>query len=399
MNEQWKRIVYLVAAIQVGFGIIIIGVLSFIPLFLGDLGIHNEGDAAFWAGLISGVTPLMITFSAPYWTIEANRRGPKKIMMLVLACLVISVGLASIVTTPWQLFGLRMIQGLVGGFVPIGLAIIVTVTPEEYTSWAMGLFQASMVMGLVFGPLMGGIAADLMGYRAPFILFSSVAFFCLLGVYFFLPQIEIANKLDKKESQFTMIRYFLGIPRVRLLVFIQFLCNFGITGIGPILPLYIKHYMNINGDILASVVGFIIFLAGLCSALASLSVSRVTKRFGMPTILTTATIGVGTFFIIQYIMPDIWGLGLFRALAGFSMGFIMPIANTVISQSVPADKRSIVFGIVSALAILGNVAGPVISGMLAAEFGFGSVFWVTAIVFYMAAFMIYQNLTMDGESK
>ena len=98
-------------------------------------------------------------------------------------------------------------------------------------------------------------------------------------------------------------------------------------------------------------------------------------------------------------MPDIWGLGLFRALAGFSMGFIMPIANTVISQSVPADKRSIVFGIVSALAILGNVAGPVISGMLAAEFGFGSVFWVTAIVFYMAAFMIYQNLTMDGESK
>ena len=58
---------------------------------------------------------------------------------------------------------------MVGGYVPIGLAIIILVTPEDKVPWAMGLYQASMVMGLVFGPLMGGLAADLLGYRAPFV--------------------------------------------------------------------------------------------------------------------------------------------------------------------------------------------------------------------------------------
>lgn len=31
--EYWKRLVYIIAAIQVGMGITIIGVVSFIPLF------------------------------------------------------------------------------------------------------------------------------------------------------------------------------------------------------------------------------------------------------------------------------------------------------------------------------------------------------------------------------
>ena len=47
-----------------------------------------------------------------------------------------------------------------------------------------------------------------------------------------------------------------------------FLCNFGITGIGPILPLYIKHYMHMSDEFVATIVGIIIFGAGVFSALA-----------------------------------------------------------------------------------------------------------------------------------
>ena len=37
------------------------------------------------------------------------------------------------------------------------------------------------------------------------------------------------------------------------------------------------------------------------------------------------------------------GLGIFRAIAGFFMGFITPIANTLISKAVPIERRGIVF--------------------------------------------------------
>ena len=55
MDSSWKRIIYLICTIQVGGGITIIGVVSFIPLFLAELGLHDQGQAAMWAGIVSGV--------------------------------------------------------------------------------------------------------------------------------------------------------------------------------------------------------------------------------------------------------------------------------------------------------------------------------------------------------
>ena len=231
-----------------------------------------------WAGLVSGVTPCMVALSAPFWSRKANELGPRRVMMFILATLMLAVGAAGFAQTPSQLLVLRTLQGLVGGFVPIGLGIIVLITPEERVPWAMGLYQASMVMGLVFGPLMGGLAADLLGYRAPFFIFSILSGLCLLGVYLLMPNLQHTHKVDSNESQWSLIKSFLAIPRVRLLVIMQFLCNFGITGIGPILPLYIKHYMQVNDDFVATIVGVIIFGAGLFSALASISIGHLWCR-------------------------------------------------------------------------------------------------------------------------
>ena len=62
--QNWKRIVYTIAAIQIGTGISIIGVVAFIPLFLtSELGVTDPGEAAFWAGLISGVTPFFVAIA------------------------------------------------------------------------------------------------------------------------------------------------------------------------------------------------------------------------------------------------------------------------------------------------------------------------------------------------
>ena len=398
MDSSWKRIIYLICTIQVGGGITIIGVVSFIPLFLAELGLHDQGQAAMWAGIVSGVTPLMVALSAPYWSRKANQWGPRKVMMLILFILMITVGACAFTQTPMQLLILRILQGVVGGYVPIGLAIIVLITPENKVPWAMGLYQASMVMGLVFGPLMGGLVADFLGYRAPFFVFAALTGICMLGIYFLMPNLQFKHKVDESVSEISLIKYFLSIPRVRLLVGMLFLCNFGITGIGPILPLYIKHYMHMSDEFVATIVGIIIFGAGLFSALASISISKVTRCVTMPRIVFTATWAVGTLFILQYMMPSIWGLGIFRAIAGFFMGFVTPIANTLISKAVPVERRGVVFGAVSSVAMMGNVLGPVISGMIARTFGYGAVFWTTAAIFFVAALFIYRNLVIPSES-
>lgn len=383
MDTSWKRLLYLICAIQIGAGITIVGILSFLPLYLVELGLHDPGEAAVWAGLVSGVTPFMVALSAPYWSLQANKRGPRPVMMAILATLATAVALSGFAQTPMQLLVLRTLQGLVGGFVPIGLAIIVFAIPEEKHPWAMGLYQASLVMGLVFGPLLGGLAADVFGYRTPFFMFSVLSAICCLGVYKWMPTLSFPHK--EQESQWSLLRYFLGISKVRMLAILMFLCNFGITGIGPILPLYIKHYMPVDESYLATIVGIIIFGAGICSALASLSIAKMTKLMGMHRILLIATIGVSIFFILQYMMPDVWSLGICRSIAGFFMGFITPVANTLISLSVPVERKGIVFGALSGFVMMGNVLGPMISGMVANWFGYGMVFWMTAAIFAVAA--------------
>ena len=130
-NTDWKRIVYLMCAIQVGAGIAMIGVMAFLPLFLGEIGVTDAGEAAFWAGLISGVTPFMIALSAPFWSIQADRRGPKLVMSIVLAAVTLTAFLCAVSTSPWQVFIFRLLQGLVGGFVPIGLSVIASVSRKK----------------------------------------------------------------------------------------------------------------------------------------------------------------------------------------------------------------------------------------------------------------------------
>ena len=136
-------------AIQVGAGIAMIGVMAFLPLFLGEIGVTDAGEAAFWAGLISGVTPFMIALSA-FLVYPGGSPRPKLVMSIVLAAVTLTAFLCAVSTSPWQVFIFRLLQGLVGGFVPIGLSVIASVSPEEETSRTLGYFQAAMVSGIMF---------------------------------------------------------------------------------------------------------------------------------------------------------------------------------------------------------------------------------------------------------
>ena len=405
--EHWKKLVYIMGAIQVGTGITIIGVVSFIPLFLtAELGVTDPGEAAFWAGLISGATPFLVAFATPFWTLQADRHGEKRALSLILFLLTLIVFANTFVETPMQFLLLRILQGATGGFVVVGMAFMMNITPKEKLSWAMGVFQASMVSGIMFGPLAGGMIADAFGYRVPFIVFSALTLLCLAAVLLCLPHHTAENLAKKREPFARQLQRFSKNPVVRLMILLQFLCNFGMTGIGPILPLYVQRMMGGDAQIVATIVGIIIFAAGATSIVASLSVSRFTAHFDMPRILVTAAVVTGLNFILQYLMPTVFTLGVMRGLTGLSLGFIMPIANTILASAVSQEDRNMVVGFAASFSIMGNVAGPVASGAVAMHFGYASVFWMTAVCFFIAAGMIRSrrhliaaDLTLIKEKK
>lgn len=390
--QNWKRIVYTMAAIQIGTGISIIGVIAFIPLFLtSELGVTDPGEAAFWSGLISGVTPFFVAIAAPFWSMQADRRGPRFALSMILLILGAVIALMYFTRTPLELLILRMIQGMSGGFVAVGMSLVMNVTPKKQLAWAMGVFQASMVMGVMFGPLVGGMIADTLGYRMPFVIFCALSFLCLVAVRLMVPKEIGREQARERESFVKQLSYFMKNPVVRLMVMLQFLCNCGMTGIGPILPLYIKEMMGGDAMAVATIVGIIIFIAGAASVTSSLNVSRLAARISMPKILIFASLVTGVNFLLQYLMPEVWTLGFMRGLTGFSLGMIMPLANTILASAVPAEKRTMVVGFSTSFALMGNVAGPMASGAIAMQWGYGMVFWSTAFCFFLAACVIYRE--------
>lgn len=390
--QNWKRIVYTMAAIQIGTGISIIGVVAFIPLFLtSELGVTDPGEAVFWAGLISGVTPFFVAIAAPFWSMQADRRGPRFALSMILFILGVVIAWMYFTRSPVELLILRMIQGMSGGFVAVGMSLIMNVTPKKQLTWAMGAFQASMVMGVMFGPLVGGMIADTLGYRMPFVIFCALSFLCLVAVRLMVPKRIGLEQARGREPFMKQLSYFMKNPVVRLMVMLQFLCNCGMTGIGPILPLYIKEMMGGDAMAVATIVGIIIFVAGATSVTSSLNVSRLAARISMPKILIFASLVTGVNFILQYLMPEVWTLGFMRGLTGFSLGMIMPLANTILAQAVPAEKRTMVVGFSTSFALMGNVAGPMASGAIAMQWGYGMVFWSTAFCFFLAACVIYRE--------
>ncbi len=151
-NTGWKRIVYLMCAIQVGAGIAMIGVMAFLPLFLVNsvslmrarrlLGgahfrSHAVYDCSFRAFLVYPGRP-----PRPE-TCHVHRPCGGDTDSVSLRRIHFAV--AGVYLPP--------AAGLVGGFVPIGLSVIASVSPEEETSRTLGYFQAAMVSGIMFGPL------------------------------------------------------------------------------------------------------------------------------------------------------------------------------------------------------------------------------------------------------
>lgn len=148
-NTGWKRIVYLMCAIQVGCGNRDDRRHGVSSSFLGEIGVTDAGEAAFWAGSFQEVTPFMIALSAP--------SGLSRQTAALETCHVHrscgsdtdSVSLCRVYFAVAGVY-LPPAAGAGGGFVPIGLSVIASVSPEEETSRTLGYFQAAMVSGIMF---------------------------------------------------------------------------------------------------------------------------------------------------------------------------------------------------------------------------------------------------------
>ncbi len=388
MIAEWKKNFAIMWTTQFIGMSAITGMISFLPLYVTLLGISDPSEVAMWSGILMGSASLCAALSNPYWGAMADRKGRKPMVEKVLFMYgFIIIGMAY-VTNVYQLLTLRILQGLCGGFIASATALVLSMTPPAEISFTVGMFQTSIIVGGTTGPMLGGFIADSFGYRQPFIVFGVLCLLALVIVHFAVTEKFTPVIKSNATSLAKTFQYIWSLADLRLMLLVQFLAQFAMQGIGPVLPLYIK---SIVPDIsnLASVSGIIIAIGGVTSAIASASMGSVSKRFSHKQILIASSL-LGAFsFLGQLAADDIVWFAVLRAINGLSIGAMIPSSNTIITYLIPESKRGAAYGITSGAGLMGNVLGPVCAGMLSLLFGITSIFWITAILFLFVSTLLF----------
>jgi DHA1 family multidrug resistance protein-like MFS transporter len=358
--------------------------MAFLPLYIPELGITTVEETEVWSGILMGVASLAAALAGPHWGAMADRRGRKPMVeRVMLAFFIVMVGMG-FVTDVYQLLGLRIVQGIFGGFTAAALALVTSITPAEEIGFTLGIFQTAMIAGSAFGPMFGGLVADHFGYRQAFIAFGLLCLLSLLVIRFAVTERFVPARQADRQPVWREIKYVVALPGLAAMLFVQFLIQFSIMIISPVLPLYVQSLAP-NLTYIASTCGAIIAIAGLTSALASAGVGQLSKRFAHQTTLTVAAAVAAVFFAAQALAPNVLVLGTMRGLSGLCLGAMLPTINAIIFLLIPAEKRGIAYGVTTAAMQLGNVIGPLTGGTLALYFGIPAVFWLTAALFALVA--------------
>ena len=138
----------------IGFGIVI-PILPFLSPQLGG----GTDDIAFILATYSVAAAIV----APVWGRLSDRFGRRPILSLCLLGGAISHFVLAFADVLFMVYLSRAVAGMMAGGVPVATALIADASTPEQRSRAMGLIGRAFGIGLILGPVIGGVLA-----RSPF---------------------------------------------------------------------------------------------------------------------------------------------------------------------------------------------------------------------------------------
>ncbi|UZN05392.1 MFS transporter [Cellulomonas sp. S1-8] len=132
-----------------------------LPRIITDLG--GSQSAFTW---VVTATLLTMTVSTPVWGKLADITDRKRLVQVALVISVVSSALAGLSHSTEMLIAMRAFQGIgAGGLTALGTVLIADIISPRERGRYMGLMGAVMAVGMVGGPLLGGVITDAAGWR------------------------------------------------------------------------------------------------------------------------------------------------------------------------------------------------------------------------------------------
>jgi EmrB/QacA subfamily drug resistance transporter len=382
------------------------------PTIVGELG-----GLEHLSWVVTAYT-LTTAASTPIWGKLGDLYGRKGVFLTAIVVFVLGSVLSGMSQDMGQLIGFRAIQGLGAGGLMVGvMAIIGDLIPPRERGKYQGMMAGVMALAMIGGPLVGGALTDHLGWRWSFYInvpLGAIALAMIISVLHLPKKERGKGKIDYLGAGLLTVGItaivlvttwggteyawgsgqILGLIAVGLIAIASFL-YVETKAAEPIIPLHIFRNRNFTlMSVIGFIVGFVMFGAVLYLPLfqqsvqgasatnsgllllpmllsmmvVSLVVGRVTTNTGKYKIFPIAggaLITVGLFLLAQMDTgTSRLTSGIYMAVLGAGMGFLMQITMLVAQNSVEAKDMGVASSSTTLFRTLGSSFGVSVMGAL-----------------------------------
>lgn len=347
--------------------------------------------------------------------------GRRRLLLAGIFLFTLASILCSVAPTLWLLVAARGAQGLgAATMMALTMAFVGETVPKGKTGSAMGLLGTMSAVGTALGPSLGGVLIAGLGWQALFLINLPLGILAMLLAYRYLPADRQKSKTGSTGFDsvgtvllaLTLAAYALAMtlgrghfgplnmalllvaalgvglfvltearvasPLIRLAAFRNAVLSsslamnvFVATVMMATLvvgPFYLSRALGLA----AAMVGVVLSIGPILSALSGVVAGRMVDRWGAPTMVNLGLIAMAAGSIALSMLPALFGLaGYIAAIAVLTPGYQLFQAanNTAVMVDVPADQRGVISGMLNLSRNLGLVTG---ASAMGAVFAFAS---------------------------
>lgn len=335
-------------------------VLPILPFYASDLGASPER-----IGQLIAAFSIAQLVAAPFWGRLSDRYGRRPALVIGLTASAIAYVVFAYSHTIWLLFVSRLVQGAGGGTTGVAQAYVADTVHPKGRAKALGWLSASTNVGVVLGPVIGGLATHL-NRAAPGLIAAAL---CGVNAWFawrLLPESKVAGadhaKKDRKpvwHAAWQVLRHpTRAVPRF---VWIYGCGMFAFSCLTSLIALYLKEEHGVT----ESTIGYFFTYIGLLNILMRVVLlGPIVARVGEPRAMR---IGAATLILGLLAYPaaqSLWQLVLVIPLVPIGTALLFPATTSLMSRYSDRAELGTTMGVAQTYAGIARVVAPILGSIV-----------------------------------